>query len=413
MRAARWAAVVGVVALTATACTGKQERPEPKALQPEVTIASVLPRHGDRRAETDAMGSAIKAVIQARGGKAGVYRIRYVDVDSASPDFGQEMQEGCGALANQLAKDERIVAVIGPLMTACARFLVPGLNQAGVALVTPTQAAPGLTHEVAGPGAQDDASCFACSPAEFYPTGVRNYARVVATEDSEGSAAVDLLVRRGSKRVYILKDADAFDTSWMSTAFIHEASRRHLRVSGPRTYDVNAKSFAPEAQSVVASGSDAVYLMAPTYNSGARLLTAVRDAGFDGTVVSSLSIVDASILKDAPTAVEGAYFTSTRLPLEALPVAARRLAASIRAGEFGVDAVYAAEAADVVLDAVAGSDGTRPGVRRVLFGMSRTGLLGPIAIDANGDVQPQRIAVFQVRNKAFRYRETVTLKPEP
>ncbi len=258
--------------------------------------------------------------------------------------------------------------------------------------------------------------------AAFYPTGARTYVRISSTRDSEGRAAVRLVRRLGARAVYVLTVGDAFDTAWLGAGFLAEAELRGLAVVGVTHYAFEAASYAGVGRRVAASRADALYLLAPTYNRGAEVLDAVYRAGFRGRVVGSRSIHESSLLTDAPTAADRAYFTSVVLPLEALPDEARRFAARLDVGaddrmadepSTAVAAVHAAEAANVLLDAVAESDGTRAGIRRAPFEVGRAGLLGRISIDARGDVRPQRVAIFQARAGEFVYRRTVAVSEPP
>ena len=43
--------------------------------------------------------------------------------------------------------------------------------------------------------------CFSCWPGEYYPTGIRTFARLVPTVDGEGRAAARLLASQGRKDV--------------------------------------------------------------------------------------------------------------------------------------------------------------------------------------------------------------------
>jgi hypothetical protein len=77
-------------------------------------------------------------------------------------------------------------------------------------------------------------------------------------------------------------------------------------------------------------------------------------------------------------------------------------------GEFGstqpgtkvdIAAVYAAQAADVLLDAIARSDGTRASVNAQLFHTRvRDGLIGSFTIDAVGDPRPTPVTIVQVEH---------------
>lgn len=65
----------------------------------------------------------------------------------------------------------------------------------------------------------------------------------------------------------------------------------------------------------------------------------------------------------------------------------------------GVDtfAIYAAQAAEVLLDAVASSDGSRPSVVEQLFATKvDDGILGSFVFDANGDISLNPVSIYRV-----------------
>ena len=98
------------------------------------------------------------------------------------------------------------------------------------------------------------------------------------------------------------------------------------------------------------------------------------------------------------------------MPLAALPAAASALAWRLKLqGRYALDAVYGAAAADVLLDAIAASDGTRAGVRAALLRVRDRGLLGSFRIDANGDIVPAKVAILRIVRGSFVYKETVTV----
>lgn len=369
----------------------------------ELTIISDLPvkdqYNGPR---SKAMVAAIKATIEARDRRAGPFRIRYVESDF--PVF--ESEQACTGRAERYSKNKQIIAVIGPGDGACARFLIPALNQAGIVAITPrVDYLPGLTHEL--PGTWDEQNCFECAPGKFYPTGTRNFLRSLPTVDNEGRAAAVLLDKLEAKRVSVLA---SYAADPILLGFLAEAESRGLNIVEQSVYTSESPSYRPNAQEIIDARPDYVLLLAPGYADGARVLEAIRQGGYDGTIVTSLHIVDEAMLNAARAAAEGVYFTSTQPPLAALAKNARDFVAAIGAQEHALDALYAAEATNAVLDAIAASDGTRPGVRDALFDVTRDGLLGRIAFDGNGDVVPQRIAVFRMQGGELRYREIITVR---
>ena len=85
------------------------------------------------------------------------------------------------------------------------------------------------------------------------------------------------------------------------------------------------------------------------------------------------------------------YVSVAGLPITQLPAAGKAFVAAFQKTIGGATlapySVYAAQAADVILQAIAKSDGTRAGVASELFKVNiPNGILGPIAFNKNGDV---------------------------
>jgi ABC-type branched-subunit amino acid transport system substrate-binding protein len=114
---------------------------------------------------------------------------------------------------------------------------------------------------------------------------------------------------------------------------------------------------------------------------------------------------------DGPAVVEelgryarNVHFTYPGVPLERLPPEGRRFVAEFGATQPGgfvtSDAVFAAQATEILLDAIARSDGGRASVTRSLLAAQvENGLIGDVRFDANGDVRPRRYSVSRITRK--------------
>jgi len=75
----------------------------------------------------------------------------------------------------------------------------------------------------------------------------------------------------------------------------------------------------------------------------------------------------------------------------------RRFARTQAGAKVEPSAVYAAEAAGVLLDAIGRSDGTRDSVLEQLFATrAHPGLLGAFGFDANGDITESPVTILRV-----------------
>ena len=132
-------------------------------------------------------------------------RIGYQSCDDATAQAGKWDSAKCSANGNAYARNKDVIGVIGTFNSGCAEIIVPILNRAPggpVGMVSPANTYTGLT--ATGPGTA------AGEPGKYYPTGKRNYARVVAQDQYQGAADAILAQRLGVKKVYILNDKEAY-----------------------------------------------------------------------------------------------------------------------------------------------------------------------------------------------------------
>ena len=121
--------------------------------------------------------------------------------------------------------------MIGTFNSGCAAIEIPVLNQApggGIAMISPANTYVCLTE--GGPG------CDATEPDKYYPSGTRNYARVVAHDAYQGAAVAEFAQEQGVKSVYILNDKEAYGlgvaTNFQNAAEARRDQGRRLRGVG-------------------------------------------------------------------------------------------------------------------------------------------------------------------------------------
>jgi branched-chain amino acid transport system substrate-binding protein len=111
------------------------------------------------------------------------------------------------------------------------------------------------------------------------------------------------------------------------------------------------------------------------------------------------------------------YVTNYGVPNEKLPPRGRDFLASFaseRGGDPGPDwaASYGAQGAEILLDAIARSDGTRASVREeVRRTQVRNGILGDIAFDAKGDLVEAPITILRFTRGDFAVDRVVRVQP--
>jgi ABC-type branched-subunit amino acid transport system substrate-binding protein len=109
------------------------------------------------------------------------------------------------------------------------------------------------------------------------------------------------------------------------------------------------------------------------------------------------------VLEIAGPAARGVYMSLLDVPPAAreLGPTGRRFARDF--GAFGTPTQFvlpAAQAAEVVLQAIARSDGTRASVLEEMRGIEvKDGILGSFRLDRNGDITPAQVAMFRITGR--------------
>ncbi|MET0809592.1 MAG: ABC transporter substrate-binding protein, partial [Thermoleophilaceae bacterium] len=244
-------------------------------------------------------------------------------------------------------------------------------------------------------------------PGVYYPTGVRNFARVVPREDLQGVAQAMLAKELGLRRVFLVHEQGGDAGITYTDPFGRAARRLGVGVAGSAAYNPEATSYDALAQRVARSGAQGVFLAGYAGPEvAARLVKALRASLGQGAVIMAVDPLGPvpDLLKLAGRAAHGLYMSYVDVPpaaREGSP-AGRSFARDYGTLDDPVQGVLtAAQATDVVLDAIARSDGTRASVLRELRTVVvKDGVLGDFRLDRHGDITPAQIAIFRVSGSA-------------
>jgi branched-chain amino acid transport system substrate-binding protein len=370
--------------------------------KPQFLIASDLPLQGAGRAQLIDMQKAIQYILDKQYHfKAGKYTIGYQGCDDSTAQAGAWDAAKCTANARAYAADRSVLGVLGTFNSGCAKLEVPIANRAPggpLGYLSVANTAVELTHTApwTSPG----------EPGIYYPTGKRSYVRVAASDDFQGPAAADLLKKfTHVKNVYILHDNQTFGKG-VANGFRQKAQRVGLKVLGFTPWDAKATSYESLGQSIKGTGAQAVYLGGIVCNNGVKLLKDLRAAlgpkvvfvGPDGWTPYSATLA-------AGAAADGMYVSYAGLPLETILKTSKTGKTFINAfskllnlkpGELPPPySVYQAQAVQIMLNAIAKSNGTRASVVDQLFKTKvKNGIMGTFQFDKNGDIVPTKAISF-------------------
>lgn len=328
---------------------------------------------------------AALSVLAQHGFRAGQRTVGYQVCDDSGT--ATNSVQDCADFARAYAQTARVAAVISGYSSDCALEQLPELvNAPGGAI-----AAVGTVSTV---DALTDGS---------YP----NYVRLVARDSDQVSAAIGEFVRRRVSRVFLLfEDVGSHYISEVSDLFRRRATGGVTIVGADDYAALDRGGIDRLARQVRGAGATGVYLVGLVESTG-PLLKALRAVSPNLVVVApdSLNPVSA-VIAGAGDAARGVYFTYAFPPNDLLPPTGRqwlhRFAATQLGGQVPTSSALAAAAAQVLLDAVARSDGTRGSV---LAGLRATNLpdsiIGPVHFTAHGDIRSCAVSIYQIVGGTF------------
>jgi len=379
----------GATPLPASSCSAIQN-PSGNLL-----VASDLPLQGSGRTQTQQMTRAIAYIFKQHNWKAGNYTLAYQSCDDSTAQAGKWDSGKASANANAYAQDSSVVGVLGTFNSGAAEIEIPVLNRAPngpIAMISPANTYVGLTHP--GPGTA------AGEPGKYYPTGKRNYARVVAADDYQGAADALLAKSLGVKKLFILNDKEAYGLG-VATNVKNASTKLGIKVVGFTAFDAKATSYEALAVKIKASGAQAVFLGGLICENGGKLIKDIA-AGAPGVKIMApdgFTPVSA-VIQEAGSAANNMTVSVAGLPNSELKGAGKAfVSAFTKADHQAPDpySVYAAQAAEAMIAAIAQSNGTRSDVAKQVFKIHLTNsILGNLSFNANGDVTSNPVTIYKV-----------------
>jgi branched-chain amino acid transport system substrate-binding protein len=363
----------------------------------DLLVASDLPLQGAVRSQTIQMTKAIAFEFSAAGWKAGKYTLAYQSCDDSTAQAGKWDSGTCQTNASNYASDASVVGVIGTFNSGCAEIEIPILGRAPngpIGIISPANTYVGLTH--AGPGTA------AGEPGKYYPTGKRNYARVVAADDFQGAADATLAKQLGIKKLFILNDKEAYGAG-VATNTANAAKKLGITVVKNVAFDPKATSYSALALQIKASGAQGVFIGGLICENGGKLIKDIRTNAPNVKLLApdGFTPISADVQQSGGKA-DGMFVSVAGLPNSKLPPGGQKFVKDFTKAVGVPDpyTVYAAQVADVFLSAIASSDGTRAGIASSLYKVNLHGsILGNISFNANGDVTSNPVTIYHVVGK--------------
>jgi branched-chain amino acid transport system substrate-binding protein len=265
--------------------------------------------------------------------------------------------------------------------------------------------------------------CAGNEPEKYYPSGKRTYIRVAPSDPNQAAVVAKFAQGKGVKSVYILNDKEAYGLG-VATNFRNAAEHVGIKVAGFEAWDPKAASYEALFRKIGQTDADAVFLGGLIDENGAQVIkdkVAVLGPN-DGKVklFAPDGFTTQQTIDEAPEATPGMFLSVAGVPIDEFKGKGAEFAEAFkpRLGGKEIDpyAIYGAQAAQVMLDAIAASDGTRADVIAKMFEQKVTdGYLGSFEINENGDPGGAEGAVvgFTIYKATDKLTTVKTVSPKP
>jgi len=338
--------------------------------------------------------NGLRLAFSQAGYKVGRYPIELV-LNSSSPEGRAEISPELVISAAQAAvADPQVVAFIGSATSAEAKMTIPITNRGGMAHLSVSATWPGLTKAGFAPG----------EPGVYYPTGKRNFFRIMPADDIQGVVGAKWAAQQEYKIVYVINDDDPYSEG-LSRIFAANAPDNGLAVVGREL--LTPEGIEGLVTRIVTSKADLVYYPLSVDNStlGYAFLLALRTQLPQIAIMGGDGLVSAPLPAD-PTRLEG--ISATQSPdAQQLDTADSFSAAYIAAyGEPPSPiALLSYESGGVLLAALRKvALPTREGVLTALQNLDDyDGAFGRWRFDRNGDTTVKTLSVWQLRNGRWQF----------
>jgi branched-chain amino acid transport system substrate-binding protein len=200
--------------------------------------------------------------------------------------------------------------------------------------------------------------------------------------------------KQGIESVYILNDKEAYGLG-VATTTRKAAESLGIEVLGFDAWDPKASSYEALMNKIKGTGAQAVFLGGLIDENGAQVIKDKVDVlgPNDGDVklIAPDGFTQQSTIDETGPAARGMFMSIAGVPIDAFTGDTKAYVDALLAGPLAgkaIDpyAIYGAQSAQIILDAIGNSDGSRADVIAKMYETEVTdGLLGSFTFNENGD----------------------------
>jgi branched-chain amino acid transport system substrate-binding protein len=408
-------AMVAVAAVTAAGCSSSSSSSSgstgASSSGNTVDIYSSLPMQGSSNAQTIPLVNGIKLALAQANNKAGKFAVKYTELDDSTAAAGKWDPTQTGANARQAAGDPKAVFYIGEFNSGASEVSIPITNQAGLAQVSPANTYVGLTTNLPGSAAGE--------PQKYYPTGTRNYLRIVPIDSIQAASDLMAMKQAGCTKVAVANDKEAYGAG-LAQLIDLEKGFYGVTVVSNTGIDPTAANFRSYAATVKSQGANCFFFAGITSNGATQITKDVNAALptakiFGGDGVCSAAWTEAS-QGGVPASIDPLMeCTVATQNLNAYPGGKTFLAdykAAYKVADPDPYAIYGYAIMQLALKTIAdaGANGAnKADIVKALFATTATpSVLGTFGFDKNGDTTLKSYGVYKVSGGVPAFYESVT-----
>jgi branched-chain amino acid transport system substrate-binding protein len=375
----------------------------------ELTVYSSLPLQGASRPQTTAMVDGIKLAIKEAGNKAGNFTVTYESLDDSTAQQGGWTPEAVSQNARKAAQDEKTAVYIGEFNSGGSAVSIPILSDAKVPQISPANTAVGLTSDE--PGADKG------EPAKYYPSGFRNYVRIVPKDTIQGAALATVMKEDGCTKVAMANDKEVYGAG-LSRNIDNSAKSQSLEVLFNEGIDTKAPNYRSLASRAKSQGADCFVFSGITSNNAVQIYKDFEAALPDAKLYGPDGVAESGFADPKKGGIPNAVGAKVKVTVATLDPASYPEEGKAFFAEFEKEygeknpdpyAIYGYEAMRLALDAIErSSTGKKEDIVKALFATKdRSSVLGTYSIDENGDTTLTDYGVYTIDGGELKFDKTV------
>ena len=378
-----------------------------------LTIYSSLPLQGTSREQSEAVINGEKLALEelAPGGKLGKYTLKYVSLDdSTAQNPGTADEQQTAANARKAVQDKSTIFYLGEFNSGGSKVSIPILNKANIPQISPANTYIGLTTNE--PGSEPG------EPDKYYPTGKRNYARVVPRDKIQGAALVSTMKEDGCQAFSLWDDKTTYGAG-LARNVEQSAKQEGLRIEDRQGTDKNAPNYRSLAANVkskcflwtgvtgengvqvfkdVAAANKTVKLYGPD-GTAEEAFTNPKKGGIPADVGARTKVTVATLgVKDLPKAAPVLEKFKQKYKVQTVDPY----------GIYGYETM--ALALDVLKRAGDKANDREAIIEEIFKTKDRDSVLGTYSIDKNGDTSLTDYGLYTIKNGIPEYSKKIVAK---